>query len=221
MKILLASAALLSCVLFMPSAIAAEQQAAAPASETEIRREQLSQAALQSISVQLQQPAQMLGEFRQKKILPNLPRPLQSSGVIALSQQHGISWHTKAPVSSHRIMGKGQGDSGGSAFARHMGEPMMHILRGDFAALQQMFYVDAGYIETADADLEKNSWKISLQPRSPRLQKYLKVIELFGTDTVHRIRLLEGNQAVTEIELLNMQDVAAQDPQLLAEFRPN
>ncbi|MFV8782818.1 outer membrane lipoprotein carrier protein LolA [Microbulbifer sp. SA54] len=173
--------------------------------------------ALQRISAQLQQPAQMLGEFRQQKILPNLPRPLQSSGVIALSQELGISWNTTAPVPSRIVMGGNSDAATSSAFSRQMAEPMLHILNGDFQALQQTFYVDAGYAADVD-DPQVPQWKMSLRPRSARLQKYLQAIEIFGADSVHRIRLLEGNQSVTDIELLNMKSVAAQDVQFLAAF---
>ncbi|WGL15275.1 outer membrane lipoprotein carrier protein LolA [Microbulbifer bruguierae] len=175
-------------------------------------------AALEQISRQLNQPAQMRGEFRQHKLLPNLPRPLQSHGHIALSQERGISWRTLQPVPSHIVMGgEGEGDSA-NAFSRQLAEPMMNILRGNFAALEQMFYVDAGYeVNLADASADDN-WKMSLRPRSARLQKYLNAIEIFGGDSIRRIRLLEGNQSVTDIEFLNMQPVAAQDAQFLAEF---
>ena len=215
------------CIVACPLAVfAAEQPAAATTpvatdngGDTEIRAEDLSGAALQSISVQLRQPTQMLGEFRQTKTLPNLPRPLQSRGVIALSREHGISWQTTDPVPSRKIMGNA-GDGAGP-FARQMAEPMMHILHGNFAALQEMFYVDAGYTDSAGEPSAKDSWKMSLRPRSARFRKYLQVIELFGTDTLQRIRVLEGNAAVTDIELLNMQTVAPQDPQFLAAFSQN
>ena len=174
--------------------------------------------ALEKISRQLEQPAQMQGEFRQQKTLPNLPRPLQSEGKISLSQQHGISWRTLQPVASHIVMG-GEGKGGSSsAFSRQMAEPMMHILRGDFAALEQMFYVDAGYEKDPATAEAGDNWKMSLRPRNARLQKYLNAIEIFGNDSVQRIRLLEGNQSVTDIEFLNLQPVTAQDAQFLAEF---
>ncbi|WP_299597931.1 outer membrane lipoprotein carrier protein LolA [uncultured Microbulbifer sp.] len=174
--------------------------------------------ALEKISRQLHQPAQMRGEFRQQKTLPNLPRPLQSEGKISLSQQHGISWRTLQPVASHIVMG-GEGKGGSSsAFSRQMAEPMMHILHGDFAALEQMFYVDAGYEKDPATAEAGDSWKMSLRPRNARLQKYLNAIEIFGNDSVQRIRLLEGNQSVTDIEFLNLQPVTAQDAQFLAEF---
>lgn len=214
---------LCSVWLTLPMAAAAS---AVEAEETggaaEISRADLSRAALQSISVQLRQPTQMLGEFRQTKTLPNLPRPLQSSGVIALSREHGISWQTTDPVPSRKIMGDAGDQDSAGPFARQMAEPMMHILHGNFAALEEMFYVDAGYSEnpvTTSAAAE--SWKMSLRPRSARFQKYLRVIELFGTDTVQRIRVLEGNDAVTDIELRNMQTVTPQDPQFLAAFEEN
>jgi len=177
--------------------------------------------ALEKISQQLDQPAQMRGEFRQQKTLPNLPRPLQSGGQISLSQQHGISWRTLQPVASHIVMGGEGKNASSSAFSRQMAEPMMHILRGDFAALEQMFYVDAGYEKDEETDVASDNWKMSLRPRNARLQKYLNAIEIFGNDSVHRIRLLEGNQSVTEIEFINMQPVTAQDAQFLAEFDPD
>ena len=174
--------------------------------------------ALEKISQQLDQPAQMRGEFRQQKTLPNLPRPLQSQGQISLSQQHGISWRTLQPVASHVVMGGEGKNASSSAFSRQMAQPMMHILRGEFAALEQMFYVDAGYEQDEETAAASDNWKMSLRPRNARLQKYLNAIEIFGNDSVHRIRLLEGNQSVTEIEFINMQPVTAQDAQFLAEF---
>ncbi|TLM75664.1 outer membrane lipoprotein carrier protein LolA [Microbulbifer harenosus] len=180
--------------------------------------QQVTVEALAKISEQLNQPAQMRGEFLQKKTLPNLPRPLQSQGQISLSQEHGISWRTLQPVASHIVMGGEGENASASAFSRQMAEPMMHILRGDFAALEQMFYVDAGYEKDEEASVTSDNWKMSLRPRNARLQKYLNAIEIFGNESVHRIRLLEGNQSVTDIEFINMQPVTAQDAQFLAEF---
>lgn len=211
-----------------PMALAADLQRDKADSAKEIEQqteaqpaEKITAAALEKISRQLSQPAQMRGEFRQQKILPNLPRPLQSQGAIALSQERGISWRTLQPVPSHIIMGGESTEKSASAFSRQMAEPMMNILRGDFAALEQMFYVDAGYEKTDSDSVTTDNWKMSLRPRNARLQKYLNAIEIFGTDGIHRIRLLEGNQSVTDIEFLNMQPVTAHDAQFLAEFDPN
>jgi hypothetical protein len=197
----------LLAVVLLPLAAVASAQSPSQASSQDLP----ATTALEQIAAELKTDSNMLGKFRRQKTMLQLPRPLVSTGIIALSQKQGISWRTLQPVPSHVLLGSGSGKQ--SAFARQIATPLMNILRGDFAALQQDFVVEAHPAATAG-----DQWKISLRPRSPQTRKYLQVIEIFGDERIGRIRLLEGSQALTVIEFHDLQAVSADDPQFQSEF---
>ncbi|WP_193163634.1 outer membrane lipoprotein carrier protein LolA [Microbulbifer hainanensis] len=193
MRILWASAVLCLVASLSPlaSALAPEQQQV-----------------LRTIEARLQTAPQMLGRFEQKKTLPMLPRPLLSSGVVALSQDKGVSWRVQNPIASHRILSEEQ--AGGDAMARQIAYPLLQIFRGNFFALDDLFDVAA----KAEAD----QWRVTLTPKAESIAKVITSIEVSGDDKIEQIRLAEANSAVTEMQLLDLHAVRQGDPALSAEF---
>ncbi|MCH9691958.1 MAG: outer membrane lipoprotein carrier protein LolA [Gammaproteobacteria bacterium] len=164
---------------------------------------------LQQISKQLHKTPHLLGKFKQQKILPQLPQPLNSKGIFALSEQQGLSWRTLEPIASHTIFNEQQTTT--SNLAQSITTPMLQILRGDFQALQKLFFIQAKQIN--------DGWQLILQPRSTTLQKFITAIEVFGDQQINHIRLQESNQALTEIQLYDLRKVTLDDAQFVAEFK--
>ncbi|WP_438632665.1 LolA family protein [Microbulbifer sp.] len=163
---------------------------------------------LQQIETRLQKSPRMLGRFTQKKTLPQLPRPLLSSGVVALSKERGVSWRVVQPLQSHLIMSEeGAGDD---ALARQIANPLLQIFRGDFTRLEELFEVQA--------QLREESWSVTLTPRSEVLAGFIASIEVSGNKSIESIHLAEANEAITEMQLIGLQPVSETDPEFTAEF---
>ncbi|WP_323846034.1 outer membrane lipoprotein carrier protein LolA [Microbulbifer magnicolonia] len=165
-------------------------------------------AALEQIEERLQKAPQMLGRFTQKKTLPQLPRPLLSSGVVALSEERGVSWRVVEPIASHLILNEAQ--AGDDLLAKQIAYPLLQIFRGNFAALEQLFRVEAQMLD--------NRWEVTLEPKDSALAKFVSSIEVSGNSSIERIRLAEASAAITEMQLLELQPVSDSDPQFTAEF---
>jgi len=184
---------LLLCCAALPPAMALESR---------------SEVALQQIEARLQKSPQMLGRFAQKKTLPQLPRPLLSSGVVALSEERGVSWRVIEPIESHLIL---SGDSAGDdALARQVAYPLLQIFRGNFAALEALFHVDAQLLD--------DNWEVTLTPKEGPLATFVSSIEVSGNSGIEHIRLAEASQAITEMQLIGLQPVDGEDPQFTTEF---
>lgn len=168
------------------------------------------QRALAQIEARLQTASQMLGRFEQKKTLPQLPRPLLSSGVVALSQEQGVSWRVQQPIASHLILNEQR--AGGDALAKQIAYPLLQIFRGNFSALDGLFHVDA--------EAGEKQWQVRLTPRAETLGKVIASIEISGNNAIEQIRLAESNSAITEMRLLELRAVKDRDPQFTAEFNP-
>jgi hypothetical protein len=163
---------------------------------------------LQEIEARLVKMPQMLGRFEQTKSLPQLPRPLLSKGIFALAEERGVSWRVLEPVESHLILSKNQ--AGGDPLTRQLAYPLTQILRGNFSALQELFVIEAV--------LEEQRWQLQLTPRAGQLAEFIHAIEVSGARNIERIRLLEANKAVTEIQLLDLRSVEKDSAELAAEF---
>ncbi|WP_250460485.1 LolA family protein [Microbulbifer litoralis] len=166
------------------------------------------QRVLAQIEARLEKAPQMLGRFEQKKTLPQLPRPLLSSGVVALSRDQGISWRVQKPIASHRIL-KAAG-TGDDVLARQIAVPLLQIFRGNFSALDGLFHVSA---ENGD-----DQWQVKLTPKTEAVGNVIASIEVRGDRDIKQIRLAEANSAVTEMQLLELRAVDESNPQFEAEF---
>ncbi|SHF36109.1 hypothetical protein SAMN04487965_2033 [Microbulbifer donghaiensis] len=164
--------------------------------------------ALAQIEARLQTAPQMLGRFEQKKTLPQLPRPLLSSGVVALSQKQGVSWRIEQPLASHLLLN--EESAGDDALARQIAYPLLQIFRGNFSALDGLFYVVG---ENAE-----DKWQVTLTPKNEAIARVIASIEVSGDRAIEQIRLAEANSAVTEMQLLELRAVDETDPQFKAEF---
>lgn len=166
------------------------------------------QQALQQIEARLQTAPQMLGRFEQKKTLPQLPRPLLSSGVVALSEVQGVSWRVQKPIASHLILSEQR--AGGDVLAQQIAYPLLQIFRGNFAALDDLFHVAA--------ESGQDQWQVRLTPKNAAMGKVIASIEISGDRGIEQVRLAEANNAVTEMQLLELRAVDKTDPFLAAEF---
>lgn len=189
----------IACFLFSTviSALTSEQQ--------EILRE---------IEKNIVSSPQMLGTFSQTKKLPQLPRPLVSSGVLAISEELGLSWRIENPIESHRIFKLDDGDSrnrvDSSIVGKHVADPLLKIISGDFSELDQTF--------TVGPHIAEEQWRISLVPKQEAFRKVIDSIEVMGDKKIRRIVLSEANMAVTEIDIMNLHSVEFNNSLLLSEF---
>ncbi|AWF79414.1 hypothetical protein BTJ40_00430 [Microbulbifer sp. A4B17] len=171
------------------------------------------QAVLREIEKNIVSSPQMLGTFSQTKSLPQLPRPLVSSGVLAISEELGLSWRIENPIESHRIF-KLDADSGNrvnsNIVGNHVADPLLKIISGDFSELDQTF--------TVGPEIAEEQWRINLIPKQEAFRKVIESIEVVGDKKIRKIVLAEANMAITEIDIMHLHSVEANNSQLLSEF---
>ncbi|WP_444891667.1 LolA family protein [Microbulbifer sp. DLAB2-AA] len=172
------------------------------------------QAVLREIEKNIVSSPQMLGTFSQTKRLPQLPRPLVSSGVLAISEELGLSWRIENPIESHRIFKLDDVDSGNrvnsNIVGNHVADPLLKIINGDFSELDQTF--------TVGPQIAEEQWRINLIPKQEAFRKVIESIEVVGDKKIRKIVLAEANMAITEIDIMNLHSVEANNSQLLSEF---
>ncbi|WP_445360767.1 LolA family protein [Microbulbifer sp. EKSA005] len=172
------------------------------------------QAVLREIEKNIVSSPQMLGTFSQTKRLPQLPRPLVSSGILAISEELGLSWRIENPIESHRIFKLDDADSGNrvnsNIVGNHVADPLLKIISGDFSELDQTF--------TVGPEIAEEQWRINLIPKQEAFRKVIESIEVVGDKKIRKIVLAEANMAITEIDIINLHSVEANNSQLLSEF---
>ncbi|USD21639.1 outer membrane lipoprotein carrier protein LolA [Microbulbifer variabilis] len=172
------------------------------------------QAVLREIEKNIVSSPQMLGTFAQTKRLPQLPRPLVSSGVLAISEELGLSWRIENPIESHRIFKLDDADFGNrinsNIVGNHVADPLLKIISGDFSELDQTF--------TVGPQIAEEQWRINLIPKQEAFRKVIESIEVVGDKKIRKIVLAEANMAITEIDIMNLHSVEANNSQLLSEF---
>ena len=136
------------------------------------------------------------GEFTQTRRLPELSRPLRSSGRFVHDVDHGIIWQVLEPAPSTLVITpRGLYQDG----EHHSGANPMTTLRpvfralfsGDMARLEDHFEVTAG--EAGEG------WTLELKPRDSSLAAALQKIILSGDDYPQQVVIKDGDGGRTEL----------------------
>ncbi|MFS1523223.1 outer membrane lipoprotein carrier protein LolA [Microbulbifer sp. 2304DJ12-6] len=169
---------------------------------------------LEMIENKIEPTAQMIGSFSQKKTIPQLPRPLISKGIMAVSEDMGVSWRIESPVDSHRIFWNPDYDNrknySTNPIDSQIAYPLLQIIKGKFSTLEDFFFLNA--------QIDQEHWQVRLLPKKKSFSKIITSIEIFGDDHIRRIVLAEANQSVTEMEIYNFRPVSQENNKFLSEF---
>ncbi|GAB2891686.1 outer membrane lipoprotein carrier protein LolA [Microbulbifer echini] len=157
---------------------------------------------------------QMLGTFSQKKTLSQLPRPLVSSGVLAISESLGLSWRIESPIESHRIFkidnSESEHRSSNGIIENLIADSLLQIINGDFSKLGRTYILSPYF--------EQEQWRIKLTPKQNSFRRIIESIEIAGDQKIRKIILSEANMSLTEIDIVDLQPVNPDNRQLLNEF---
>ncbi len=169
--------------------------------------------------------AALRGRFEQRKYLPELPRPLLSTGDFVLARDVGVRWHTRTPFDSVFVLsreGMSTHDEGGTLTSiRAQDQPgvaeaariLFELFALDFAALEGDFDI---YGSANAGSAASRPWQVGLRPKQSALAAIFKEAIVAGSDRASRIELHDAHGDRTEILLL---DVLASPAGLTADER--
>lgn len=145
------------------------------------------------------------GQFSQRKMLREIPTPLNSVGEFVFARNSGIWWHTQTPFDSEFILSRG-----GMA-QRDSGIETMNV-NGDqqqeFQTTSMLFFA----LFTLDVDTlsqtfdlygiaDHQHWQLGLRPKSAAVAALFKDALISGGENVKQVVLHEANGDSTEINL--------------------
>ena len=149
------------------------------------------------------------GRFEQRKYLPELPKPLLSTGEFLFARDIGVWWHTRTPFDSVFILtreGARSRDEGGAetrisaddqpgvAVAARI---FFALFALDFEALSKDF--DTYGIPTGSG--KTAGWQVGLRPKLAAMAAVFRESVIDGTQNANRIELRDAHGDRTEILL--------------------
>jgi hypothetical protein len=153
--------------------------------------------------------AGLRGRFEQRKSLPDLPRPLLSTGEFLFARDLGVWWHTRTPFDSVFILtrsGARSRDEGGSETrvdaAQQPGVAVaarifFALFALDFDTLARDF--DTYGIVTGSSAAA--GWQVGLRPKQAALSAVFRQAVIDGAAHATRIELQDAHGDRTEILL--------------------
>ncbi len=168
--------------------------------------------ALAAIKSRLAPSAIVFGHFRQEKHLKFLSRPLISEGEFTFQQQHGVIWKTVSPVESVLLIGDNRllTSQGEQALPASFGRVFPAMLGGDLAALSADF--------STRAELQSDSWRLTLLPKDALLGKAIAGISLTGDSELRSVEIRETNGNSSMIGFDRISHPVQLSPEQAAEF---
>ncbi|WP_445371382.1 outer membrane lipoprotein carrier protein LolA [Methylomonas sp. HW2-6] len=168
--------------------------------------------ALAAIKSRLVPAAIVQGHFRQEKQLKFLSKPLVSEGEFTFQQQRGVIWKTVSPVESVLLIGENRliTSQGEQALPASFGRVFPAMLGGDFAELSADF--------SASAEMQADSWRLTLLPKDPLLGKAIAAIYLAGDSELRSVEIRETGGNVSRIGFDRISRPAQLSPEQAAEF---
>jgi hypothetical protein len=148
------------------------------------------------------------GRFEQRKSLPDLPRPLLSTGEFLFARDNGVWWHTRTPFDSVFILtrdGARSRDEGGAETSiSSTDQPGVAVAARIFFAL---FALD---FETLSKDFDlygmptpnnlHGGWQVGLRPRQAAMAAVFRESLIEGAQHASRIELRDAHGDRTEIQ---------------------
>jgi hypothetical protein len=150
----------------------------------------------------------LLARYREEKHIALLAEPLVSEGTVHYAPTRRVARHTLTPSPSSVVydgaslrFGDGTSeqriDVGASPVVRAFVDSFVDVLAGDRAALDRTFVVD---FRAGDAAHPRETWELSLVPRSQDLLAILREVRFAGDGVVVTrmvIREASGDEGVT------------------------
>ena len=159
----------------------------------------------QELVQQLQQPANVQGDFIQQRFLRALPKPISTQGKFVLLTNQGLLWQMEKPFANQmRVKADGISQWNGSQWLANgnvaQNEQIrlfLGLLSGNVEALKSQF----------DLDLQGNAqnWQLRLTPNSLLMKQIFVDIELQGGANVQQIQLRETQGDRTLIQFQQVQ----------------
>lgn len=205
---LLAMAVIAGAILF-PRPLLAEKADANPLDQRQ---------PLQVISQSLRDRAGERYQFTQERQVALLNKPVKSSGVLAISNQHGMCWAISKPYTMTMLIGE-QGifeiDSKGerrllmpsaNPVFETFSRVYLALFRGEVAALQQDF--------TLQPEVTDQGWNLELVPQSQNSLKWLQQIRFSQRSSELTLELEEKNSDSTVIRFIEEGPDSEPEPHL-------
>ncbi|MFW5969552.1 MAG: LolA family protein [Halofilum sp. (in: g-proteobacteria)] len=156
-----------------------------------------------------------VGDFVQRRELPELERPIVSRGRFAYSARRGLLWLIEEPVESRLVIdAEGVHQDGepvrGSGALEAIRPLLESLFRGDLAPLEDGFSVtreDAG-----------EGWRLVLDPRDDQLARALDRVIIEGVDTPRRLVITTSDGDRTELEFTDVTHPERLDEALIQAF---
>jgi len=145
------------------------------------------------------------GEYRQRKFLREIPRPLLSTGEFLLVRERGIWWHTQTPLESElTLRAVGPAQSGGQEAAAALFLALFALDLDTLARSFELFVMQSGTPQAPH-------WLLGLRPRDAAVAAWFRQATVSGGTRVEQLTLFEATGDRTEIDL----DAAAEPPSSL------
>jgi outer membrane lipoprotein-sorting protein len=162
---------------------------------------------LPRIAAQLDKHAVVRAEFTQSKHISGLKRPLQTSGQLVFTRQHGVLWQINAPyqisyiLSEDKVVEIAADGRRKERLARDLpglaqvGRVFRAMLGANTNALREYFDIKT--------DGKIGLWSLTLTPRQAQMAQFIERIEISGSDFVSQIRIQESSGDATLIKFRN------------------
>lgn len=157
---------------------------------------------------QLQDVEVLRADFRQRKQIEALSRPLISSGTILFASERGVYWQTQTPFPAVSLILPGEirqrNDDGTWRVTTAGDQPMIRTFTDLFLAT---FSGDASQLRDHFELFfsgDKRAWQLGLKPRDSQLQKAIRHIIVSGGENLDSVTIVETNGDSTTIELTSL-----------------
>lgn len=192
-------------VVLLSISAAAQQSTETQVFEHPVDLKKPSQAFVQ-VRDSLSGAAVVRSDFKQRKSIKVLKRPLLSAGNFIFSQQMGLYWNIGAPINSSYVLTPSYMIERQKGFQPKVITPSEQpalfglteifeaIFVGDLVRLSQDFKIH--FLGT------HKDWTIGLIPQRGVLKKMFKRVLLKGSNTVREVKLFEGNGDSTHLKFI-------------------
>lgn len=133
-------------------------------------------------------------EFRQRKVIPELTRPIEGDGEFLFVEGRGLIWRISNPVPSAVFVGS----AGLFQIEDERGEPTLVPLDDGPASrlMHDIFSSEPGLLERY-FEVEASPRELVLTPRSASLARHVREVRIRGVDRIDEIVITEAEGGET------------------------
>jgi hypothetical protein len=149
------------------------------------------------------------GRFEQRKYLPDLPKPLLSTGEFLFAKDTGVWWHTRTPFESVFILtrdgARSRDEGGAETRVSAADQPGVAVAARIFFALFALDFEalakDFDTYGVATGSGKSAGWQVGLRPKSAAMAAVFRESVIEGRQRAERIELRDAHGDRTEIVL--------------------